>query len=229
MVCAAPWKTCSCPWFNYEHIEDDDRLNDMRVPYTPRHLDEIEVVEVIEEPSPPLVRRSSARGRHRSDRSREIDRADEVLAAHLQAQLHLNPNPTESSLHREDPIVQVYGLGNSGGHHMNDSYAIRSLPTSADRTAARAAARTASRSSAPRTSFFSSRRVVREASTSRHSSRPAAASTMAGLSKDGKKVGANRVGTWLSHVQVDTDAINTAPEDVEVDDWRCDGTMIGID
>lgn len=225
MVCAAPWKTCNCPWFNYQDIEDDNRLNDMRVPYTPRHLDRVEVVEVIEEPSPPLARRSSTRARHRSERSREVNRADEVLAAHLQAQLHLNPNPTQSSLHRDDPVVQVYGLGNSGGHHMNDSYAIRSLPTSADRTAAR----TAARASAPRASFFSSRRVTREPSISRQSSRPAAASTMAGLSKDGKKVGANRVGTWLNHIQVDTEAINTAPRDVEVDDWRCDGTMIGID
>ena len=43
MVCAAPWKTCNCPWFNYQHIPDDDRLNDMRVPQ-PRYPD-IEVIE----------------------------------------------------------------------------------------------------------------------------------------------------------------------------------------
>jgi len=52
---------------------------------------------------------------------------------------------------------------------------------------------------------------------------------MAGLSKDGRKVGANRVGTWLSHVQIDPEATTTAARDVDVDDWRCDGTMIGID
>jgi hypothetical protein len=52
---------------------------------------------------------------------------------------------------------------------------------------------------------------------------------MAGLSRDGTKRGANRVGTWLSHVQVDEEAIHSAARDVEVDDWRCDGTMIGID
>ncbi|CAO2648070.1 Nn.00g089920.m01.CDS01 [Neocucurbitaria sp. VM-36] len=220
MVCAAPWKTCNCPWFNYQHIEDEDRLNDMQIPYTPRH-DGVEVIEIIEEPSPPLARRSSTRTRHRSERDRDLERADEVLAAHLQAQLHLNPTPTESSLQREDPVIQVYGLGNSGGHHMNDSYAIRSLPTSA--------ARTAARTSAPRASHFSSRRVVREAPAPARSIPPAAASTMAGLSRDGRKVGANRVGTWLTHIQVDAEAINTAPRDVEVDDWRCDGTMIGID
>ena len=220
MVCAAPWKTCNCPWFNYQHIDDDDRLHDMQTPYTPQQHADLNVVEVIEEPSPPLARRPNTRARHRSERSRDLDRADQVLSAHLQAQLHLNSTPTVSEVHRTDPVVQVYGLGNSGGHHMNESYAIRSLPTSA----ARAAARTA----APRASFFSSnRRSVREPPVSTRAS--AAASTMAGLSKDGRKVGANRVGTWLSHIQVDAEAIATAPRDVEVDDWRCDGTMIGID
>lgn len=222
MVCAAPWKTCSCPWFNYQHIPDEgDRLNDMQIPYTPRQHEEsqfVEVVEVIEEPSPPLARRPSTRNR-RSERNRSVDRAGQALSAHLRAQLQLDSTPTTSEVHRADPAVQVYGLGNSGSHHMNDSYAIRSLPTSA--------ARTAARSAAPRASFFSSRRSIREASARTPAQAPA--STMAGLSKDGRKVGANRVGTWLDHIQVDTEAINTAPRDVEVDEWRCDGTMIGID
>jgi ariadne-1 len=113
---------------------------------------------------------------------------------------------------------------------MNDSYAIRT-PVSA--------VRTATRTSTPRGSFFSS-------STRRPAPAPApvpvarpvrpalpqqvvTSSTMAGLSRDGRKVGQNRVGTWLTHVQIDPEATNTAAQDVEVDDWRCDGTMIGID
>lgn len=52
---------------------------------------------------------------------------------------------------------------------------------------------------------------------------------MAGLSRDGSKRGANRVGTWLNHVVVDDEAIRTAPRDVEVDDWRVDGSVRGID
>lgn len=141
-----------------------------------------------------------------------------MLASHLQTQMNLHPTPTASEVRRADPAVQVYGLGNSGSHHMNESYAVRSLPTSA--------ARTTARREAPRTSFFG-RRVQAPAAT-----RPppvATASAMAGLSRDGKKVGANRVGTWLTHIQVDAEAINTAARGVEVDDWRCDGTMIGID
>ena len=57
----------------------------------------------------------------------------------------------------------------------------------------------------------------------------APSSAMAGLSLDGTKRGANRVGTWLNHVKIDPEATNTQAEGVEVDDWRCDGTMVGID
>jgi ariadne-1 len=216
MVCAAPWKTCSCPWFNYNHIDDGDRLNDMRVPYM-AHDNVVEVVEMPHNPAP--VRRStSTRTRHRSDR----ERTEDDLAAHLQAQLRMESGPTASELRRANPSVQMYGLGNSGGHHMNESYSVRPLATSA--------ARTAVRNSAPRTSFFS-RRLSREPPPPPPPVvvRTAKASTMAGLSRDGKKVGANRVGTWLSHVQLDAEAIHTAPRDVEVDDWRVEGTMIGID
>ncbi|KAF2115927.1 hypothetical protein BDV96DRAFT_492449 [Lophiotrema nucula] len=214
MVCAAPWKTCNCPWFNYS-LEDENRLNDMRVPYR-RGPDLVEVVEIVNDPAPPM-RRVSTRTRHRIDP--ELDRADEALAAHLQAQLRFERNtPTPSEARRGDPGVQVYGLGNLGNHHMNDSYTVRPLATSA--------ARTAIRNSTPR---FFSRRVVREAARPSRPAAPVTASTMAGLSKDGRKVGANRVGTWLNHIQVDADAIETAPRGVEVDDWRWEGSIVGID
>lgn len=103
---------------------------------------------------------------------------------------------------------------------MNDSFAVRPLANSA--------ARTAVRMSVPRTSFFSRRSLVREAPRP-SPARIVTASTMAGLSRDGTKRGANRVGTWLSHVEVDPDAVHTAPRDVEVDDWRVEGSVVGID
>ena len=219
MVCAAPWKTCNCPWFNYQHIEDGDRLNDGRVPYTAGDHEVVEVIEFPEEPAPPVARRPSTRTRHRSERSRDVDRADQVLAAHLQSQMRLEPRATVSESRHASPAVQVYGLGNAGGHHMNESYTMRSVPALAPRTS--------SRQSAPRTSFFGRR--VHAPAPARPSTQQATASAMAGLSRDGRKIGANRVGTWLTHIQVDPEAINTAPRGVEVDDWRCDGTMIGID
>jgi ariadne-1 len=112
-------------------------------------------------------------------------------------------------------------VGNAMGHHMNDSYTVRP-------TANVVAARTIPRTSAPRASFFS-RRTTQPAPITTTRPSTAAASAMAGLSRDGTKRGANRVGTWLSHVSIDEDAIHTAARDVEVDEWRCDGTMIGID
>ncbi|KAF2743100.1 hypothetical protein M011DRAFT_246368 [Sporormia fimetaria CBS 119925] len=214
MVCAAPWKTCNCPWFNYQHIEDEDRLDDMRIPQ------EREGGDMAEPPtsSPPLVRRISTRARNRSDRDRDAERADEVLAAHLHAQLNLDGTRTPSDVRRSDPGVQVYGLGNAGSHHMNESYRIRPLTVSVSRAPLQRAP-----------PGWSSRQP--SAPAARHvPSRPALvrASTMAGLSRDGSKRGANRVGTWLSHVQVDHEAIQTAPRHVEVDDWRMEGSVAGI-
>ncbi|KAI4664634.1 uncharacterized protein J4E79_002931 [Alternaria viburni] len=236
MVCAAPWKTCSCPWFNYQHIPDGDQLNDMRVPYPQqaRYAD-VEVIEIPDEPSPPLARRPSVRTpRNRSER--DLPRPESRrLSAHLRDSLHLNPTPTVSSIRRTEPEVQMYGVGNAGGHHMNDSYAIRSMPASVARTAARTST---PRTSTPRGAFFTSSSVRRAAPAPapvaaprvRPASTPVVtSSTMAGLSRDGRKVGQNRVGTWLTHVQIDPEATNTAARDVEVDEWRCDGTMIGID
>jgi len=225
MVCALPWKTCNCPWFDYSHVPDDDRLN---APYS-RHDNGVEVVEVMEEPSPALARRSSTRShrtRHRSERDRPQERAGGALAAHLQSQRHLfPPNIAASSLNRGDTAnVQVYGLGNSGGHHMNDSYQVRPVVASA--------AHRRLEVPAPRPTYTSSRRVAREAPAPAPVARhvpDAPSSAMAGLSLDGTKRGANRVGTWLNHVKIDPEATNTQAEGVEVDDWRCDGTMVGID
>ncbi|KAF1932921.1 uncharacterized protein M421DRAFT_252815 [Didymella exigua CBS 183.55] len=231
MVCALPWKTCNCPWFDYSHVPDQGRLNDMRLPYS-RHDNGVEVIEITEEPSAPLTRRSSTRTSNRTRHCSERERPrDGALAAHLQSQRHLHPpNIAASSLNRGDTAnVEAYGFGNTGGHHMNDSYQVRPpLITSAAHRPVQPP---------PRSSYFTSRRVVREASApapipvARHVLAPveAPSSTMAGLSLDGTKRGANRVGTWLSHVKIDPEATNTQAEGVEVDDWRCDGTMIGID
>lgn len=225
MVCAAPWKTCNCPWFDYSHIPDEDRLDEMRVPYS-RHGNGVEVIEIAEEPSPPLARHSStrtSRTRHRSERDRPRERADGALAAHLQSQRHLHPpNIAASSLNRGDLAnVEVYGYGNTGEHHMNTSYQVRPVITSAAHRPVQVPA--------PRPTQSTSRRVVREVPIARHVPAEAPSSAMAGLSLDGSKRGANRVGTWLSHVKIDPEATNTQAEGVEVDDWRCDGTMIGID
>jgi ariadne-1 len=217
----------------------------MRVPYIPRE-EVVEVIEMpLEHPAPP-VRRSSTRPRPRGE-DRDLQRADEALAAHLQAQLRLSQPPIASESRRRDPDVQVYGLGNSGAHHMNESYTRQPLATAAARTAARVTASTPrffgrrlipTQETAPaqgplRVPPGSVRAPPRPAAPVRPVVRPTAptvsSSTMAGLSLSGKKVGANRVGTWLNHIQLDTEAIGTAPQYVDVDDWRIEGSMVGID
>lgn len=272
MVCAQPWKTCNCPWFNYQHLSDDDRLNDMRVPYAPgqnpihsnqnqnqSHRDTRDIIEVTEftspvppppqvqqAPAPAPIRRSSTRlrrsGRERErERDRDLDRADEVLAQHLQTQLRVSgATPTPSEVRRDDPVA-MYSLGNSGDHHMNDSYTLRPNPMP------NTSVRTAARPTPAARGFFNRRLSVRETpravpvavgggkgqgGRARNVSAPAptvAASAMAGLSKDGRKVGQNRVGTWLTHVMVDHEATHSAPRGVEVDDWRWEGSVAGID
>ena len=199
----------------------------MRVPYDTHE----EIVEVVEMPvghAPPSARRPSTRSRHRSDL--DLVRADEALAAHLQA-LQFSSPPSASEHRRTEPSVQVYSLGNSGGHHMNESYTVQPMGATAGRTAVRV--------SSPR--FFSRRLIpTRDPAPApvplrspRPATRPAAravsSSVMAGLSRDGTKRGANRVGTWLDHIQVDLEAISTAPQNVEVDYWRMDGSLVGID
>lgn len=72
MVCAAPWKTCNCPWFNYV-LDKNDRLDDMRVPYVPRE-DVVEDREIPLDPAPAPIRRLSTQARHQ-DRERAKTRS----------------------------------------------------------------------------------------------------------------------------------------------------------
>jgi ariadne-1 len=189
----------------------------MRVPGTYPPQQEVEVIELPHEPPSPTIHRSSTRSRRR-DRDRSLERAEDTLAAHLQAQLHLHPTPSASEGLRSNPNVQVYGLGNSGAHHLNESYTVRPLAT--------AAARTAVHRASPR--LFG--RLLFG-----HTARAPArvtASTMAGLSRDGSRRGANRVGTWLQHVQFDRDAVEGRDDirDIDIEEWGSDNhTILGVD
>ena len=101
MICGAKWKTCNCPWFNYEQIEAD-RLNHMRVPVAIR------------------VRRDG--GHHDApgyaeemERRRRQEARDEQMARRLQA----------FGLDGADNVNRhgdVFGLGNAQDHHMNQDY-----------------------------------------------------------------------------------------------------------
>ncbi len=70
MICGLKWKTCDCPWFNYQAVEND-RLQHMNVP---RRVP----VPADAPPNPAL------RYQEEMDRRREQERRDEILARRMQ-------------------------------------------------------------------------------------------------------------------------------------------------
>ena len=74
MICGAEWKSCDCPWFNYEAVEND-RLNHMQVP---------EAVPM-QPPQPQGRQANPALGyQQEMERRRAQERADEAFARRLQ-------------------------------------------------------------------------------------------------------------------------------------------------
>lgn len=155
-----------------------------------------------------------------------------------------------------DPAVQVYGVGNAGtGHHMNDSYTVRPLVVSTSTSHRVPPPPTSTRRNTLSNSIPSIFTPIRHLSHSFTNPNPAVpapppavkpevnnvhananvngkpvrSSTMAGLSRDGSKRGAGRVGTWLNHVTTDFEAVATAPRGVECDVWEVRGGVVGID
>ncbi|CAG8979914.1 hypothetical protein HYALB_00011837 [Hymenoscyphus albidus] len=119
MCCGLKWKTCNCPWFNYEAVEED-RLNHMQVPQ------EIHINQN-DPPPPPPPDRPPIRDRLRrprpntyydeiNERQRQ-EREDEALARRLQ-----NFNVDEHDDDYQGGIGDIHGIGNAAGHFMNDNY-----------------------------------------------------------------------------------------------------------
>lgn len=123
MLCASPWKTCECPWFN-STAPHNDRLNHMRVP---------------EEIRPDRSARNDRNDRnepnHRHDRharnpaltyQQEIDarrnqeRTDEALARRLQASYISHPPPPPRRIRRHSATDEVFG--NQGSHFLNEDF-----------------------------------------------------------------------------------------------------------
>lgn len=71
MICGAKWKTCNCPWFNYEQV-DNDRINHFNV-----------LINRVQADEP----RYDPRGyQEEVERRRRQEQQDELLARRLQAQ-----------------------------------------------------------------------------------------------------------------------------------------------
>ncbi|KAF2761103.1 hypothetical protein EJ05DRAFT_508309 [Pseudovirgaria hyperparasitica] len=233
MLCAAKWKTCTCPWFEHPDLEPAERLLNMQVP----HVYHVPIDTYRRPPSPPTSQAQPLRRSNTTTYTSLPRRSNSLrqpvaptnpidhVTRFFQATLNMgNPTPPSSHERNRDVDVQVYGVGNAGGHHLNESYAIR--PTHRHSVSASAASRP--RPAAP--SAVAAQRAWRfniapRRERERREAPPArdvAASIMAGLSKGGGRTGSNRVDTWRLHVRHDPDAVAVAdrfPDEVwsEVD------------
>ncbi|KAI9770198.1 MAG: hypothetical protein M1835_006589 [Candelina submexicana] len=95
IICAKKWKTCDCPWFNYDAVEND-RLNHMNVPQPVAAADGV--------PHRPLGYNDELARR----RLQEL--RDEAMARRLQ------------TLGIDDDDDRVVGIGNAQGHLINHDY-----------------------------------------------------------------------------------------------------------
>lgn len=131
MLCANPWKTCECPWFNYAAVPDQDRLNHMRVPETlvdqPRHDGNArnQRNDANERCERPERRRNDPRNlvltyQQELDARRRQEREDEALARRLSTATIADRPPPPRPRRRDTVTEEVFG--NRGDHFMNDNF-----------------------------------------------------------------------------------------------------------
>lgn len=119
-MCGEKWKSCSCPWFNYETVEND-RLQHMQIPVRDRFGGR---PSVDMPPSPQRESRHGLRSRPQNYeeelhlRRRQVEE-DEALARRMQ-------NYRDRDDAREEDFLsgfgEINGIGNAGGHFMNEDF-----------------------------------------------------------------------------------------------------------
>lgn len=128
IVCGSKWKSCDCPWFNYDSLPNPDRLNDVMVP-DPIQVMYRRVFQAAGEAVPPRTARPE-RNRTGSlpevtyqremDERRRQERLDADLARRLQLASLLEPEGEARPRRRGDE--ETWGLGNAARHFMNDDF-----------------------------------------------------------------------------------------------------------
>jgi hypothetical protein len=118
MICGVKWRGCDCSLFSYDHLEDD-RLDHMRVPLGVRLGGDIGLG------SPRVLRPG---GLPAAVRPRPQHYDDELLIRRIQEERdeHL-ARRLQSIEDRDDGLYMgriggVVGMGNHGGHYMNEDY-----------------------------------------------------------------------------------------------------------
>src|SRR6266516_1002656 len=99
MICGLKWKTCNCPWFNYNQVEND-RLNHFNIPQIPAY----------QQQRLPRNFNEEVNGRRLQERD------DEELARQLQ-----NLDVDNDDFDRGGP-GGIFGIGNAAGHFLNQDY-----------------------------------------------------------------------------------------------------------
>ena len=106
MICGLKWKSCNCPWFNYDAVEAD-RLNNMQIPMP---------ADQPERPNRPRRPRPNNFYDEMNQRRRQ-ERADEELARRLQ-----RVAMDEGDDDYQAGIGDILGIGNGAAHFMNQDY-----------------------------------------------------------------------------------------------------------
>lgn len=118
MICGLKWKTCNCPWFNYETAETD-RLNHMEIPQP------VPVQEASERnaaPRGPRARRQPANYNEEINQRRRQEREDERLAHQLQNWGTDGMPANDRDTDYNGGIGELQGVGNGANHFMNQDY-----------------------------------------------------------------------------------------------------------
>ena len=102
MICGLKWKSCDCPWFNYNAVEAD-RLIHMNIPQARRVYADGQG-------------RGAMRVQEEMENRREQERLDQQMARRLQG-LHV-----DADLPEDDDHIDIFGIGNAGNHFMNQNF-----------------------------------------------------------------------------------------------------------
>lgn len=130
MICGSRWKSCECPWFNYDAVEDNP-LQHMQI-----HRERFGGRLTIDmPPSPPRDWAPSGASPFTGPRPRLHNYDEEALLRRLQEDrdevyARRLQNYHDYDEDREDDFRggfgDVNGIGNAGGHHLNDDFRPRS-------------------------------------------------------------------------------------------------------
>ncbi|KAI9805500.1 MAG: hypothetical protein M1825_000751 [Sarcosagium campestre] len=194
MICGAKWKTCNCPWFNYNAVEVD-RLQHMNVPVARR-------VPIHAEQEAGGARGAPVNFVEEMATRRRQEVRDEALARRLQ----------DFNLHEDDAAllaaVMAHNNGGAAAHGIQDPAAppLRRHTTASRRFNAAPARRPSERlvpARAARNDYAAEAdrhrplaRVTRTANDGE-----VRLSRMAGLTREGRPAAGGRVGEWLRHVE----------------------------